>query len=370
MMNLLQPAGVVRPGSAAEGRSRGPALSTVSALAAMAALLLGTGCSRGPANAQSSVTMVKAVRVSSRDLQDEISAAGAIESVEKAEIGFLVAGRVLEVPVEDGADVAKGQLLARLDPADFQQNLAIAEAKLGEVRARHERLSRLHDLGSLTASDFDKIESALHEAESSAELARRQLAYTELRAPFDGQAVRRGIAVGQVVVPALPVFTVLAPAPVWASVGVAEGEAHFVRPGQSVRVFLPSAGDLSFTGTVDAILPQADPLSRSFTVKIRLENADRSLHAGNVVIARIPTGNVRHAVTLPPQAVQRYADGTLFAWKIDLQRHTAVRQIVEPGQLQAAVVEITSGLKPGDIVVTSVPLTLFEGMPLQADIAP
>jgi cobalt-zinc-cadmium efflux system membrane fusion protein len=117
-------------------------------------------------------------------------------------------------------------------------------------------------------------------------------------------------------------------------------------------------------------LPQADPLSRSFTVKIRLDNADRSLHAGNVVTARIATGSVRHAVTLPPQAVQRYADGALYAWTIDPQRHTAVRQIVEAGQLQGAVVEITSGLKPGDVVVTSVPLTLFEGMPLQADFAP
>jgi RND family efflux transporter MFP subunit len=341
------------------------------ALAAAAGLLLFcAGCRRGPAGAEAAAVEVRAIRVSTRAIPDEITAAGAIEAVQKADVGFLVAGRVLEVSVEDGTDVIRGQLLARLDPADYQQRLAIAEASLAEVRARHERLTRMHDLGSLTASDFDRIESALKEAESGAELARRQLAYTELRAPFDGQAVRSGIAVGQAVVPAVPVFTVLAPAPVWANVGVAEGDAHRVRAGQSVRVVLPSAGDRLFAGTVETVLPQAEPLSRSFTVKILLDNADHLLHPGNVVTARIATGTIHHAVTLPPEAVQRYPDGALFAWTVDPQRHTAARQIIETGQLRGDVVEVTSGLKPGDVVVTSVPLTLFEGMALRADVTP
>jgi len=334
------------------------------------ALLTMTGCHRTPDTPSGSETAVSVINVTRHDITDEIIVAGAIEAVDKAEIGFLVAGRVVSVDVEDGDEVKKDQVLARLDPSDFQQTLAIAESRLAEIRARHERLSKLHDLGSLTATDFDKIESALHEAESTAELARRQLAYTELRAPFDGRAVRRGLAAGVIVVPAAPVFTVLAPAPVWANVGVAEADARRVQPGQNAQVFLPATGNQVNIGKVEAVLPQADPLSRSFTVKIRLENTNHVLHPGNVVTAHIATGSTHSAITLPPQAVQKHPDGSLYVWIVDPTRHTAMRQIVEAGPLQTSEVEISSGLNPGDQVVLNVPLTLFEGTQIKVTVAP
>jgi len=340
-------------------------------LAIFAAIMLSVlGCRRSPEISVGTETAVQVISVSTKALPEEIIAAGAIDAVDKAEVGFLVAGRIISVDVEDGAEVKKGQVLARIDPSDLQQTLAIAESRLTEVHARHERLSKLHELGSLTATDFDKIESALHEAESSAELARRQLAYTELHAPFDGTAVRRGLAVGVVAVPAAPVFTVLSPAPVWANVGVAEADARRVQPGQSAEVFLPASSDQANIGKVGAILPQADPLSRSFTVKIRLPNDNHGLHPGNVVTAHIATGTTHNAITLPPQVVQKHPDGSLYVWLVDPARRVAVRQIVETGPLQTSEVEITSGLKPGDQVVLNVPLTLFEGTPLKVTVAP
>jgi RND family efflux transporter MFP subunit len=322
-------------------------------------------CRRPDTDASYGPVEVPAVVVSIHAIPETIIASGAIDAVNKADIAFLVAGRVASVEVEDGAQVAKGQLLASLDPSDYGQTLAIAEAKLGEVSSRHARLTRLRELGSLTDADFDKANAALKEAESSAELARRQLGYTELRAPFDGIVVRHGVAAGVVVVPAVPVFTVLAPAPVWANVGIAEADARRVRPGQAAQVCLPAAGGWSHEGHVEAVLPQADPLSWSFTAKIRLENADGLLRPGNVIIAHIMTGASHGAMTIPPGAVQKNPDGSLFVWVVDPARHTAVRQIVEVGALRTTEVEIDSGLRPGDQVVTVIPLTLFEGTPLR-----
>lgn len=339
-----------------------PRLAVV--IAAVAPLV--DACRRLDTDASYAPVDVPVVVVSIHSIPETIIASGAIDAVSKADIAFLVAGRVASVEVEDGAQVAKGQLLARLDPSDYRQTLAIAEAKLGEASSRHARLSRMHELGSLTDSDFDKANAALKEAESSAELARRQLDYTELRAPFDGVVVSHGVAAGVVAIPAAPVFTVLAPAPVWANVGIAEADARRVRPGQVAKVYLPAAGDGSREGHVDAVLPQADPLSRSFTAKIRLENADGLLRPGNVIIAHILTGSRRGAITVPPQAVQRNPDGSLFVWVVDPVRHAAVRQIVEAGALRTTEVEVAGGLKPGDKVVTVVPLTLFEGTPLRA----
>ena len=327
-------------------------------------LLASSGCRRAN-EAAATDTAVQAITVASKTLRDEIIASGAIDAVDKAEVGFLVAGRVISVDVDDGAEVKKDQVLARLDPADYQQGLAIAEAKLTEVRSHYERLSKMYELGSLTATDFDKIEAGLHEATSAAELARRQLAYTELRAPFDGLAVKHGIAAGVVVGPGTPVFTVLSSASVWANVSVAEADARRVQSGQSAEVSLPAAGKQTYTGKVAAILPQADPLSRSFTVKILLENADHALRPGNVVIAHIATLQTRNVLTLPPQVVQKFADGSLYVWLVDPVRHVAVRQVIEAGFLDASEVEIASGLKAGDQVISNVPHTLFEGTPLK-----
>jgi len=346
-------------------------LSFLTLTAAVTVITLSlASCRRSPEVQAGAETSVQVVNVSTKALPDEIIAAGAIDAVDKAEVGFLVAGRIISVDVEDGAEVKKGQVLARIDPSDLQQTLAIAETRLAEVTARHKRLATLHELGSLTDTDFDKIDSALHEAESSTELARHQLAYTELRAPFDGIAVRRGLAAGVVAIPAAPVFTVLAPGPVWANVGVAEVDARRVQPGQVAQVFLPAAADQVNIGKVEAILPQADPLSRSFTVKIRLANDNHALHPGNVVTAHIATGSSHVAITLPPQAVQKHPDGSLYVWLVDPTRHTATRQIVETGALQNTEIEIRSGLKPGDQVVLNVPLTLFEGTPLKVTVAP
>lgn len=329
--------------------------------AALAAASLVSGCQRNHDPITQAASAVQAYDVCRHEVPVEVIASGAIESIDKADIAFMVPGRVLAVDVTDGALVQKGQLLARLDPADYEKSLAISEAQLAEVQARHARLSRLHEAGSLTDTDFDKIDAALKQATAAAELARRQLGYTELRAPFDGALVKRGIAPGFVASPGLPVFTVLSPGPVWANLGVSESERGQIRLGQAATISVLAAGTDAQRGTIEAILPDADPLSRAFTAKVRLANTAGQLRHGNVVVGHILTGETRQAVTVPPQVVQKDPDGSLFVWLIDPVRQVAVRQIVETGALHATEIEIAAGLKSGDRLVLHVPHTLFEG---------
>lgn len=331
------------------------------AATALAVAFMAGGCQRDPDPIAHEAQPVQAHAISTHDIPVHVTASGAIEAVDKADVAFMVPGRVIAVDAEDGAMVRQGQLLARLEPADYEKNLAIAEAQLGEVQARHARLSRLHEAGSLTDTDFDKIDAALKQATSASELARRQLGYTELRAPFDGWIVKRGIAPGVVTAAGAPVFTVFSPGPVWAHLGVSEAEIGQVRIGQTTAVQVPATRSAAQPGVVEAILPNADPLSRAFTVKVRLENQDGSLRHGNVVVGQILIGEARRAVTVPPQVVQKNPDGSLFVWLIDTSRQVAVRQLVEVGALRATEVEITAGLKEGDRIVLNVPHTLFEG---------
>lgn len=326
----------------------------------IAALSFFAGCQRNGTVVESA-TPVRVYVVRSHELKEEIISSGAIESVDKADVAFMVPGRVVSVEVEEGTSVKQGQVLARLEAADYQHNLNIAEAQLNEVKARHVRLSHMHEVGSLTDTDFDKIDAALKQAESAAELARRQLAYTELHAPFDGWIVKHGISPGVVVSPAVPVFTVLSPAPIWANLGVAETDIDKIKVGNTAEISLSAAGGSARSGPIEAIVPQADVLSRSFTVKVRLDNPDRSLRPGNVVVGHLFTGNTHPVISVPPQVVQKHPDGSLYVWLYDRARNTAVRQLVQVAALHATEVEIASGLKPGDQVVLNVPHTLFEG---------
>jgi RND family efflux transporter MFP subunit len=334
------------------------------AASALAAIILLGGCQRHGADAGLQATPVNVCVVRPHDVAAEVIASGAIEAIDKADVAFMVAGRVVSVDVEEGSLVHKGDLLARLDPSDYQKNAAIADAQFQEVKARQARLSRMHELGSLTDSDFDKINAALQETQSAAELAQRQLGYTELHAPFDGWIVKHGIAAGVVVAPGVPVFTVLSPGPVWANLGVAEVDIAKVRVGQNAAVYVPATGAPPQMGIAEEIVPQADVLSRAFTVKVRLQNPNRDLRHGNVVVGHILTGETRHVITVPPQVVQKHPDGSLYVWMVDPVRRTAVRQLVQVASLRQNEVEIAAGLKSGDEVVLNVPHTLFEGASL------
>lgn len=301
-------------------------------------------------------------RLAPRDVADEISASGAIEAVNKSPLGFMVGGRLKSIAADDGASVEAGQLLAQLDDTDYRHELAIAEAKLAEIQSREERLRQMHDLGSLTSSDFEKISAALSEARSATDLARRRVNYTELHAPFAGRVTRHGVSVGTVVSPGAPILSVLAPAPVWAVLSVPEVDAVRIRPGQSARVRLAAMERTETVSTVESVLPQADPLTRSFHVKIQLPNADLAFRPGNVVTATIAVGPELSVLTISPAAIQHFPDGALYVWVADREKQSVTRRIVSVGRMRDADVEVTAGLKAGEWIVASSASPLFDGM--------
>jgi len=320
-----------------------------------------SGCSKR-ASTSPPAPAVTVLQLAPRGFADEISASGAIEAIDKTELGFMVGGRLKSIEVEDGASVEAGQLLARLDDADYRRELAIAEAKLAETQSREARLRQMHDLGSLTATDFEKITAALAQAQSAAELARRRVSYSELHAPFAGRVTRHPVSIGTVVAPGMPICSVLAPAPVWAVLSVPEVDAVRIQSGQTAHVRLAALERTETTSTVESVLPQADPMTRSFNVKIRLPNSDLAFRPGNVVTATIAVGPERSVLTINPAAVQHFPDGALYVWVVDREKHSVTRRIVSVGRVRDTEVEITAGLSAGEWIVTRTDAPLFDGM--------
>lgn len=337
-----------------------PTVRRVHAWLALIAFVLG-GCSKR-ASAPASPPTVTVLQLATRGFADEISASGAIEAIDQTQLGFMVGGRLKSIEVEDGASVEAGQLLARLDDTDYRHELAIAEAKLAETQSREERLRQMHDLGSLTATDFEKITAALTETRSAADLARRRVGYSELHAPFAGRVTRHPVSVGTVVAPGVPICSVLAPAPVWAVLSVPEVDAVRIQTGQTVHVRLAAMERVEAVSTVESVLPQADPMTRSFNVKIRLPNSDLSFRPGNVVTATIAVGPDGSVLTINPAAVQHFPDGALYVWVADREKRSVTRRIVSVGRARDTEVEVTAGLHAGEWIVTGSAAPLFDGM--------
>jgi|GEM_PF-2782707 RND family efflux transporter, MFP subunit len=324
------------------------------------AVSLFIGCRPKPVVSEQPPT-ARVVTIASHETEAAVIASGAIQAVNKSAVAFLVAGRIAALDAEDGQLVEEGQVLAHLDDSDLRKQLAIAEARDNEVRQRYERLVRLHEAGSLTATDFEKISAARDEAASALVLAQRQLDYATLRAPFAGRLVKHPVGAGTVVSPGAPVFTLIADSPVWAVVNLAEVDVPHVRAGTPAEVTLPSLGGLKAQGVVESISPQAEPLTRSFAARIRFDNTEGRFRDGNVVTAKLSTQRSRAVISLAPTAIHRDPDGALYVWTLAADRPVVSRRIVTTGAPLESEVEITSGLSPGDRVVVHSSAPLYEG---------
>ncbi|RKZ16001.1 hypothetical protein DRQ50_06795, partial [bacterium] len=228
------------------------------------------GCGADDTGTAASPVRVRAVQVDNIRAPGEVSVSGSIEPIRTIRFGFLVPGRLAKVAVGEGDMVAAGGFVASLEPDDYRHGLQIAEAKNQEVQAEYRRLESLHDQGSLTDSDFDKIDAGRREAEANAAIWRKKLADTRLTSPMAGTIAYKGVEYGETVAAGQPVFAVVRTDSLKAVVGVPESEIGAVRTGQDAVIRVPALDNGVFSGRVVSVGAVADPFSRSYSVQVTM----------------------------------------------------------------------------------------------------
>lgn len=343
-----------------------------------------------------------------------VEASGEVEANVTSLCAFQVTGRVSRVLVEEGQPVRKGQLLATLDAADYQNALdaaagqavaaqaVAAKAKAGlraqeleqarieeaQQKDQYTRMKYLYEHKSLPANDFHKIEAAyqasvqrLHMAEEGTRVedkssavgqsqaagaqrreAAKHLSDTRLAAPVAGFIGIKKIDVGNTVAAGTTVFSVLDLDPVKVRVTVPEAEIGKVHAGALAVVRVPALDGRSFEGKVDVVGMAADAATRSYTVKIAVPNHAHLLRAGMIAEARIYSAHeTMQALTVPGDAIVRDAKGVTLVYVYDGQRGRVYGRRVDPGGLFENEVEIRAGLKPGEQIVVAGQQNLREG---------
>jgi RND family efflux transporter MFP subunit len=344
-----------------------------------------------------------------------VAASGAVEANVTAQGAFQIAGRVARVFVEEGQPVAKGQVLAELDATDYRNGYDAAAAQADAARAtdkkaqaglrpqeleqaridfqrwqdEYTRMKFLYDHKSLAANDFEKIEAGYKAAQQRYEMARqgtrvqdkeaangqyraaaaqmheaqKRLADCKLRAPIAGFVGMRRIDVGDTVGAGTPVIGVLDLNPVKVRVAIPEAEIGKVREGARATVTIPSLDGRKFEGKVEAVGVTADPASRTYTVKIAVQNPEHLLRAGMVSEARIYGSTMVNAITVPGDAIVRDARGVTHVYVYEPTRQRVYARRVDVGALLNNEVEIRSGLTGNEQIVVAGQQNVREGSP-------
>lgn len=271
-----------------------------------------------------------------------------IEAFRDAQVIAKVAGEIQEILVEEGDDVAEGQMLARLDGDRLRLEAARIEADLQKLKRDFQRNVDLREKSLISADDFDKIQYELEALEASYDLAMLELGYTEIRAPIDGVISERFVKTGNTVEVNSPLFEVTSLEPLVSYLHVPEREYRRLEPGQTTEIEVDALQGERFTGTVARVSPVVDPETGTFKITIEVSDPTRRLKPGMFGRARIVFDRHADALQIPRNAiVEDGASKSVFVVDGD----SAARRVVRTGYSQDGRVEVLDGLADDDLVI-------------------
>ena len=280
-------------------------------------------------------------------------------------VSFLASGKVIQVLPREGDYVRKGQLLASIDPTDYQLALTAATkqadmAQIASERAEdeHRRMKMLYDSKSLAPNDYEKYKSVYEsarkqyeQATASEKISRKHLTDAELHSPVNGFISKRSIEPGEMASPGRPVFEIVNLDTVEISVGVPETDVHSVRDGQKAAITLPALPGESFEGVVRLVNVSADPGTRTFMTRISIPNPKHTLQIGMVAEARIRGDKVVKMLTAPIEAIVRDPQGATMVYVYYPEQKRVYAKRVEIGTPHGRDLEIRSGLTSDEWIV-------------------
>ena len=287
---------------------------------------------------------------------------GVIHARYETDLGFRTSGKIAARLVDPGQHVRKGQVLIRLDPADYALNAQAADAQYEAARAQAERAAadekRLRGLvqsGAISAQTYDQARAGATSTAQQAQaalaqrdVARRQSGYSELQADADGVVMSIAAEPGQVVTAGQPVLRLARDGTREAVVFVPEGVAGHVQ--KSARALLANAPGDGVPATLRQLAAAADPLTRTYEARFILGGAGGTAPLGSTVTVRLGSGRTKADLEVPLAAIVDRGAGT-YVFVVDRGASVLVKRPVVVGGLTEETARVSSGLIAGDEVV-------------------
>jgi RND family efflux transporter MFP subunit len=333
-------------------------------LIAAAAVLL-VACERNVETVAQEARPVRTITVDRRDSGAPVILTGRIEAEEETALAFRISGRVIENNMKLGERVRRGQIVARLEPHNelnalrtAQASLAAASALLVKARNHFARQESLVRQGWTPKKTYDAAKQELQAAKSQVATTEAQLkvaqdvvSYTELKADGPGVLTEIGPRAGEVVQAGQ---TIVRLARDGGRDAVFDAPARLLRSAPkdaAITVSLADDAGVRTTGRVRAVAPQADPVTRTFTIKVALKKPPDAMRLGATVNGHIQL-KADAAIEIPATALVK-ADREPAVWIVDASSMTVSMRPVDVGRYGPDKVLISRGLDAGEVVVTA-----------------
>ena len=304
---------------------------------------------------------------------------GAIKADASVDLAFRVSGIVDAVTRVTGADgrlrdiqvgdfVRRGQVLARLRQVEHRDQVADADAVLGQARADYERVSQLYENRSTSKAEYDAAYARYTASQARRSQAAVALGDATLRAPLDGVILSSSVEVGALAGPAAPVFRIANTRVVKVVFGVPDVAVTGLRLGQPVPIQADALPGTALEGRISRISPSADPESRVFEIEAALTNPQGRLKVGMLATLRLARESGDPASYVPLDAIVRPAGDTArYAVYVvaDSSGTRARLCFVRLGQVSGNLIAVREGLRAGERVIVRGATIVTDGQAVQ-----
>jgi multidrug efflux system membrane fusion protein len=329
-----------------------------------AVLLTGSGCTREQERPEE-VRPVNVVKVLPSEAGTQTSYTGDVRPRYETALGFRVAGKIVARKVEVGSRVQRGQELARLDPSDYRLNIEAAKSQLAAAQSDFlqakddlQRYRELFEKKFISAAEFDRRQNAFNVAKARLEQAQAELgvtqnqsAYTSLRADRDGIITSISAEVGQVVAAGQEVMRLAQLGEKEVVVSVPESRLDELRAVDTVAVSLWASPDARFAGRIREISPSADPVTRTYSVRVTILKPSPQVQLGMTANVLLGDGKGGAAVVRLPLSALYQSGQEPAVWLVDPKTSQVKLTPVKVARYTQDAVEIAAGLHAGDVVV-------------------
>lgn len=293
--------------------------------------------------------MAEGYLVSPQSISEDVEVPGSLLPAEETQIRAEVSGRVVKMNINEGSTVKSGELLVKLFDNDLQAQLNKLKVQLQINEKTVERQRDLLAISGISQQEFDLSALAVDNLKADIESIKISISKTEIRAPYNGRIGLRNVSLGSYVSPSDLITTVRQVDRLKLDFSVPEKYAKSVLPGYVVK-FKIDGSNIIHTGTVLATEGNVESTTRTLRIKAIVTETHPELVPGLFAKINLQLGKDEKALLVPTQAIIPQARNKQI---ILFRKDSAMFAVVETGIRDSSYVQILSGLKAGDTIVTT-----------------
>ncbi|KTC75966.1 membrane fusion protein [Legionella birminghamensis] len=298
---------------------------------------------------------VKAIQIGNATVFEGRFFPGKAKASQEVELSFNVNGSLIELPVKIGDKIKKGDLVAKLDPRDFEAKVKAAKAEFIRDKQNFQRAKELVGQGHISKSDYDLVESKWIMSQSNLELAEKAFIDSIIKAPFDGQIANLYVENYQSVSNHQPVARLLNISEIEMIIQIPESAISLMPHVTNIMVQFDAFPGRSISAQIKEISNEASPDTRTYPVTLILKQPeDIEILPGMAGKAKgdIKQKNDQAELTVPAAAVMTQGStNKSYVWLVDPKNGKVHQQEVQLGELTSTGISVLKGIKAGDWLV-------------------